>query len=275
MHSVGKCFAGLCEHKWREHVEGWCTSGLILAAILPDSDHDHWKRMVLKRGDGWILTQQDSPTLFTSFKVLHAYFNQSRDIADGSKLWRQFLDMKSEDAHYPMSLLLAHMSTCYPKVQHGLVFEHLFCWVTFIQDRRLSATCSSTYGIGIVTREFLAASTIVSVGPLLRVFVGSRSYDVFSPGCRQSAIHNHLIMGPLSLLNHACRQHCNVDSAYDNDDLMIIRDVNIGGHLLTEYADEDYVKEKFNIQCIACCIGTCTYIEPNKNTLITVIFSMK
>ena len=236
----------------REHVEGWCTSGLILAAVLPNSDHDHSERLVLKRGDGWILTQQRSPSLFKSFKVLHAYFNRLTDIADGSMLWRQFLVMKFEDAHYPISLLLAHMSTSYPKVQHGLVFDHLFCWVTFIQDLRLSTTFTSTYGIGIVTREVLAASTIVTVGPLLRVFVGSRSYDVLSPECRQSAIHNHLIMGPLSLLNHACRQHSNVDSAYDNVDLMIIRDVNVGGQLLTEYADEDYVKDKFKIQCIAC-----------------------
>jgi len=258
MHSVGKCCAGLCEHKWREHIEGWCTSGLILAGILPTSDHDHWARLVWNRGDGWILTQQHSLYLFDSFKELHLYFTRLRDIADGRMLWRHFLVMTSIEARSPISLLLVHVSTVYPKVQHGLVFDHLFCWFTFIQDVRLSATFTPAYGISMVTREFLTASSTITAGTLLRVFVGFRCYDVVPPGCRQSAVHNNLIMGPLSLINHACRDHCNVDSAYDNDDLLIIRDVDVGGHLLIEYADEDYVKDKFNIQCIDCFIGTCT-----------------
>jgi len=272
---VRLCIAGLCEHKWREHVEGWCTSGLVLASTLPDTSHDMWARLVSTRGDGWFLAQQDTCLLYKSFKALHLKIVHCRTCSDGDVL-RQHLQQQHTFADHSiaMSVMLAHLSKVYPTVRQILFFEHLLCWATFIKDYRFEAKYSPAYGLGIASQYFIQASTSFSVGPLVTVYIGSRSYEVLLPGSRRSAIHNNFVMGPLSLLN---REHCNVDCTYENEDVLVLRDVKVGTMLLTEYADENYVKEKFNLQCLHCFEGHyayyyCTSVHINVDNVILIIF---
>ena len=70
-------------------------------------------------------------------------------------------------------------------------------------------------------------------------------------------MHNHVILGPLLLLNHACRDraHYNVDCDYVDNHLIEIRDVDAGDELIVEYADECYLASRMGFSCKKCNTG--------------------
>ena len=158
-------------------------------------------------------------------------------------------------------LLKQHMTSCFKNVGEDLVNEHIYNWISFIQDERFCATWSPKTQLGIVSQVRLTSATVISIGKLTRLYVGSRAYSVLIEGFRWSAVHDHLVLGPFSLLNHACRKHCNIDANFEDDDVIVIRDVEVGEQLLVEYADENYVVSTLGLRCSNCCLGILYWID--------------
>ena len=110
----------------------------------------------------------------------------------------------------------------------------LFKRVEFIQQQDFFAKFTNNTRHGVVTRNNLIASAVIDIGKIIRVHFGKRAYAyaVLLKGFWLRSVHNHVILGPLALLNHACRAHCNVDCEYVNNKVIVIRDVDAGENFL-------------------------------------------
>ena len=207
------------------------------------------------RGDGWMLIGKNAAHLFQSFQNFGHEIKTYRTISDLT-FTQNFEKMATRIGdNNPVLWLLKHVSTCFNSVSTKLLMEQVQSWVTFLQDDRFSVTLSPMTQLGIVSRHALPASTVLCIGKVSRVYVGSRSYSVLIKGFRWSVMHHHVVLGPLSLLNHACRMHCNVDSSFIDDDVLIIRGVEQDSELLVEYADEDYLALTMGFTCANCIKG--------------------
>jgi len=224
---------------------------------MSDEDSIKWARLVTYRGDGWLLTNCQHESLFRSFKELFQHIKNDRSIIDLRSCASLFETTAASTIHIKaIYLLKQHMTSCFKSVREGFMIDHIYNWISFIKDDRIYASWSPTCQLGIFSQVRQPSTTVTCIGKLTRVYVGSRAYRVMIEGFRWSAVHDHLILGPLSLLNHACRKHCNIDANFEDDDIIVIRDVEVGAELLVEYADENYVISKLGLRCSKCCLGT-------------------
>jgi hypothetical protein len=218
-------------------------------------DAEKWASLVSSRGDGWLLIGEDATLTFHTFRLL-VHEIRLHSLFTNIKLFNEsFHEMLADTNKLVVLRLVQHIESSYPGTRIETLVSFIFTWVEFIQQQDYLAEFSDVTQLGIVTRKDLVASSVIDIGKIIRVHVGMRAYTPLPKGTRWSSVHNNVILGPISLLNHACRTHCNVDCDFEDNQLIVLRDVDAGDELLVEYADEEYLASRMGFNCQKCVAG--------------------
>ena len=146
-----------------------------------------WARLVTYRGDGWMLTSCQAESLFRCFSELFQDIKKTASIITLRSCASLFETKATATVlNNAIHLLKQHLTSCFKNVGEDLVNEHICNWISFIQDERFCATWSPKTQLGIVSQVRLTSATVISIGKLTRLYVGSRAYSVLIEGIRTS-----------------------------------------------------------------------------------------
>ena len=129
-------------------------------------------------------------------------------------------------------------------------------WQEFCASPQVHIQYDDQTQLGVYATANIEAQATIRLGALRKVYIGARSHAPVPRGHKWSSVKDYAICGPFSMLNHACRDHANVDTDFNTSDLWAIRSIAPSEQLLVEYASEDYLRVLgMGIECLQCIDG--------------------
>ena len=223
-------------------------SGVVLSASmkLEPGQQDAWADAVISRGDRWIFGDNCTLQCHNEFTALY-HFLREHNWANATTL---YCDLTLSPHYYIVQRLNDTVRTFHFGTKEQRLLEDLFYeWANFLQNRAYSVSYTTQYGLGVNSEIVVDAGTCFFIAAKKLAFIGLRAWAQVPSGYRWSTTQNHYIGGPISLLNHACKRHSNIDYDMDDDGIIALERINAGDQFFWEYADEDYLIRTRGFSC--------------------------
>ena len=233
---------------WFELADAWILSGVVLSASmnLKPGQHDAWADAVISRGDRWIFGDNSTLQCHIEFTSLY-HFLREHTLTTATALHSDLA--LSPHARIVQRLNDTVRTFAFGTKEQRLLDDLCYEWAKFLQNRNYSVSYTTQYGLGINSEVVVAAGTCFFIAAKKMAFIGLRAWAQVPIGHRWSTTTNYYFGGPISLLNHACMRHSNIDYDMEDDGIIALVHINAGDQLLWEYADEEYLIRTRGFRC--------------------------
>ena len=233
---------------WLEFADAWIMSGVLLSTSMniEHGQHDTWADAVIARGDRWIFGDNSTLRSHNEFTAFYHFFRECT-LTTATAL-------RCDLVMSPHSHILKRLHETVRTFDFGTreqrLFDDLFFeWAKFLQNKSYSVSYTPHLGLGINSEVAITAGTSFFIAAKKMAFIGLRAWMPVPCGHRWSTTQNHYIGGPISLLNHACKRHSNIDYDLEDDGIISLVHINVGDQFFWEYADEGYLNATRGLRC--------------------------
>ena len=133
------------------------------------------------------------------------------------------------------------------------VHRQFFRWITLLQSKDVEVYFDRVEQVGLISIRFLQRENEIDCGQSVLKHIGARSRQIYDHGVRWSTLENSYFGGGPSLINHACREHANVEVDYSDGTVIAIANILCGEALRADYGEDvSILLHTRGVKCFQC-----------------------
>ena len=224
-----------CMHSVTEHADTWFITRMLLPVCLIHEE-DLLMSCIKLRQELWTVHYRG----VTMPMILSAQFFQDR--VTQAKLFNVSKMLKwikcDIDVHpkHPFQELWTIFKNNERMIK--AVHRQVFRWITLLQSKDVEVYFDHVEQVGLRSIRSLQREEEIDCGQSVLIHIGARSRRIYDLGVRWSTLENSYFGGGPSLINHACRDHANVEIDYFDGTVIAIDNILCGDALRADYGED-------------------------------------